>query len=50
MQGFPSDFIFPVSEIEAMKQLGNSVSGDAIEAFYKKIKIKLSAEQFTLIK
>lgn len=50
MQGFPSDFIFPVSEIEAMKQLGNSVSVDAIEAFYKKIKEKLSAEQFTLIK
>lgn len=47
IQGFPNDFQFPVSEIEAMKQLGNSVSIDVIEAYYKKIKEKLSAEQFT---
>lgn len=50
MQGFPSNFKFPVSEIEAMKQLGNSVSVDVIEVFYKKIKEKLSAEQFTFIR
>jgi len=30
MQGFPSDFVFPVSETQAMKQLGNSVAVDAI--------------------
>lgn len=47
MQGFPQDFKFPVSEVEAMKQLGNSVSVDVIEAFYKKIKEKISAEQYT---
>lgn len=31
MQGFPNDFVFPVSETQAMKQLGNSVAVDAIE-------------------
>lgn len=30
MQGFPSEFIFPVSDSQAMKQLGNSVAVDAI--------------------
>ena len=42
MQGFPAGFKFPVSEAQAMKQLGNSVSVDAIEAFYKQIKLKLN--------
>ena len=37
MQGFPSDFIFPVSEAQAMKQLGNSVAIPAIQATAKKI-------------
>ena len=32
MQGFPQDFIFPVSQTQAMKQLGNSVAVDAIKA------------------
>ncbi len=32
MQGFPDDFIFPVSEAQAMKQLGNSVAIPAIQA------------------
>lgn len=32
MQGFPDSFIFPVSETQAMKQLGNSVAVDAIHA------------------
>ena len=31
MQGFPSDFEFPVSKTQAMKQLGNSVAVDAIK-------------------
>lgn len=42
MQGFPASFHFPVSESEAMKQLGNSVAVDAIEAFYVKIKEKIN--------
>jgi len=32
MQGFPEDYIFPVSEIQAMKQLGNSVAINAVQA------------------
>lgn len=32
MQGFPDDFHFPVSDTQAMKQLGNSVAVDAVEA------------------
>ena len=30
MQGFPNEFIFPVTDHQAMKQLGNSVAVDAI--------------------
>jgi DNA (cytosine-5)-methyltransferase 1 len=37
MQGFPDSFIFPVSKAEAMKQLGNSVAINAIEAVARKI-------------
>lgn len=37
MQGFPADFVFPVSNSEAMKQLGNSVAVWAVEAFAKEI-------------
>lgn len=32
MQGLPDDFHFPVSHVEAMKQLGNSVAVNAIQA------------------
>ena len=32
MQGFPDDFNFPVSEVQAMKQLGNSVAISAIQS------------------
>ena len=32
MMGFPKDFEFPVSETQAMKQLGNSVAVPAIGA------------------
>jgi len=46
MQGFPASFQFPVSESEAMKQLGNSVAVDAIEAFYVKIKETLALTKF----
>ena len=37
MQGFPDDFIFPVSPAQAIKQLGNSVAVDAVEAVAKNI-------------
>ena len=37
MMGFPDDFEFPVSEVQAMKQLGNSVAVDAIHAVANKI-------------
>ncbi len=51
MQGFPKSFTFPVSDTETMKQLGNSVAIDAIQAVcqeiikslepaYKKLKVK----------
>lgn len=33
MQGFPKDFKFPVSETQAMKQLGNSVAVNVIKAY-----------------
>jgi len=32
MMGFPKDFDFPVSEVQAMRQLGNSVAVNAIQA------------------
>lgn len=32
MQGFPSNFCFPVSETQALKQLGNSVAVTAVRA------------------
>lgn len=35
MQGFPDNFEFPVSPTQAIKQLGNSVAVDAIEAVAK---------------
>jgi DNA (cytosine-5)-methyltransferase 1 len=37
MQGFPSDFEFPVSKREAMKQLGNSVAINAIQDWAESI-------------
>lgn len=37
MQGFPDDFVFPVSEVQAMKQLGNSVAVSAIYAVAQEI-------------
>lgn len=42
MQGFPDDFIFPVSETQAMKQLGNSVAVPAIRAVANEIVKRLS--------
>jgi DNA (cytosine-5)-methyltransferase 1 len=37
MQGFPKDFEFPVSDNEAMKQLGNSVAVWAIKDYAREI-------------
>ena len=37
MQGFPDDFLFPVTENQAMKQLGNSVATYAIQDYAQKI-------------
>ena len=37
MQGFPGDFNFPVTEKEAMKQLGNSVAIPAVQDYAAKI-------------
>ncbi len=37
MQGFPEDFVFPVSKSAAMKQLGNSVAIPAVEATAKRL-------------
>ncbi|MGH1404125.1 MAG: DNA cytosine methyltransferase [Alphaproteobacteria bacterium] len=37
MMGFPSSYEFPVSEVQALKQLGNSVAVDAVEATADKI-------------
>ncbi len=37
MMGFPEDFIFPVSDGQAMKQLGNAVAIPAIQATAKQI-------------
>lgn len=37
MQGFPDSFTFPVSESQAMKQLGNSVAIHAIQDYAEKI-------------
>ena len=37
MQGFPASFKFPVSDIAAMKQLGNSVAVSAVHDWAKQI-------------
>ncbi len=37
MMGFPDDFEFPVSPVQAIKQLGNSVAVNAIQATAKEI-------------
>ena len=45
MQGFPESFEFPVSEIQAMKQLGNSVAVPAVEAVAKEIIKRIKGEK-----
>lgn len=41
MQGFPDGFEFPVSERQAMKQLGNSVAINAVQAYGQAIITRL---------
>jgi DNA (cytosine-5)-methyltransferase 1 len=57
MQGFPDDFHFPVSDTQAIKQLGNSVAVDAIEtvgrnviAYMNNLKTKNTVKKTTLNK
>ncbi len=42
MMGFPDDFKFPVTEFQALKQLGNSVAVDAVKMTAKQILIILN--------
>ncbi len=44
MQGFPESFRFPVTETQAMKQLGNSVAVNAIRAYGDQIIKRLNNE------
>ena len=45
MQGFPDDFEFPVSPAQAIKQLGNSVAVDAVEAVSRQMVKYLSYQK-----
>jgi len=45
MQGLPRDFEFPVTEAQAMKQLGNSVVVPAIEAVARQIVAALNTKK-----
>lgn len=45
MQGFPSDFMFPVSTTQAMKQLGNAVAVAPIEATARALVRAIRAHQ-----
>lgn len=38
MMGFPDDFVFPVTETQAMKQLGNSVAVPVVKALATEVK------------
>jgi DNA (cytosine-5)-methyltransferase 1 len=44
MQGFPNDFVMPVTETQAMKQLGNSVAVPAIRAVARQLQSVLNSE------
>lgn len=49
MQGFPENFIFPVSETQAMKQLGNSVAVPVIAEVAKQVIKSVNAQHFPSI-
>ncbi len=42
LQGFPDDFEFPVSNTQAIKQLGNSVAIDAVQEVTKQLLLHLN--------
>lgn len=44
MQGLPKDFLFPVTDTQAMKQLGNSVAVPAIQAVAEQMFYYLNKE------
>ena len=46
MQGFPDEFIFPVSQAQAMKQLGNSVAIPAVKDYAKSLLDALCLKNF----
>ena len=50
LQGFPDDFVFPVSETQAMKQLGNSVAVDAVKAVAEQMIFYLKTLKHTEMK
>lgn len=43
LQGFPEDFVFPVSQAQAFKQLGNAVAIPAVEAVARHVVTSLAA-------
>ncbi len=43
MQGFPDDYEFPVSDSQAIKQLGNSVAIDAVQAVAENLLIHMNS-------
>ena len=43
MQGFPDDFEFPVTDAQAIKQLGNSVAIDAVQAVAENLLIYMNS-------
>ena len=46
MMGLPKDFEFPVSETQAMKQLGNSVAVPAVRATAEQILLYLNSQNW----
>ena len=50
LQGFPDDFIIPVSDMQAYKQFGNSVCVPVIKALAKKVKkaLKMMSDKNTI--
>ena len=47
MQGFPDDFDFPVSNSEALKQLGNSVAVNAIQDWAESLILSLESQKIS---
>jgi DNA (cytosine-5)-methyltransferase 1 len=47
MQGYPDEFEFPVSNSEALKQLGNSVAVNAIQDWAESLICSLENKKIT---